>query len=407
MSEAALIEGIRNKFELLRPLMNERLRRHWAASETLTLPRGGVSLVAQATGLSRTTIWAGRKELRQQAGRAPQDIPPERIRAPGAGRPLLETGDATLVRDLEALVEATTRGDPQSPLRWTCKSTRHLAEELNRLGHRVSHGTVAALLHDLEYSLQANRKTREGKQHPDRDAQFEHISRQVRAFQRQGQPVVSVDAKKKELVGDFKNPGQEWHRRGHPEEVRAKDFPDKELGKVVPEGVYDLTQNQGWVSVGIDHDTADFAAESIRRWWQEMGAPLYPRARRLLITADAGGSNGYRSRLWKVALQRLADAVGLVISVCHFPPGTSKWNKIEHRLFCYITKNWRGRPLTSRAVVVKLIGQTKTRAGLQVRAELDTKAYPAGQKVSDEELAAVHLTPNAFHGEWNYTITPD
>ncbi len=407
MSQSKLIEGIRNKFELLRPLMNERLRRHWAACETLTLPRGGATLVAQATGLSRTTIWAGRKELRRQAELSPEAIQPERIRAPGGGRPLVEVGDSTVIRDLQALVEATTRGDPQSPLRWTCKSTRNLAEELNRLGHCVSHVTVAALLHDLDYSLQANRKTKEGKEHPDRDAQFEHINRQVRAFQRQGQPVVSVDAKKKELVGDFKNPGQEWHRRGHPEEVRAKDFPDKHLGKVVPEGVYDLTHNQGWLSVGIDHDTADFAAESIRRWWQEMGLPLYPRATRLLITADAGGSNGYRSRLWKVALQRLADAVGLQISVCHFPPGTSKWNKIEHRLFCYITKNWRGKPLSSRAVVVNLIGQTKTRAGLQVRAELDTNAYPTGQKVSDEELAAVHLTPDAFHGEWNYTITPD
>jgi Rhodopirellula transposase DDE domain len=407
MSESTLIEGIRNKYERLQPLMNERLRRQWAACETLTLPRGGVTLVAQATGLSRTTIWAGRKELRHQEQRAPDEIQPERIRAPGAGRPLVEASDPTVIRDLEALVEATTRGDPQSPLRWTCKSTRNLAEELNRLGHGVSHVTVAALLHDLEYSLQANRKTREGKQHPDRDAQFEHINRQVRAFQRQGQPVVSVDAKKKELVGDFKNPGQEWRRRGQPEPVRAKDFPDKELGKVIPEGVYDLAQNQGWVSVGIDHDTADFAAESIRRWWQEMGAPLYPRATQLLITADAGGSNGYRSRLWKVALQRLADALGLRITVCHFPPGTSKWNKIEHRLFCYITKNWRGKPLTSRAVVVNLIGQTKTRAGLQVRAELDTNAYPTGQKVSDEELAAVHLTPNAFHGEWNYTVTPN
>jgi hypothetical protein len=282
-----------------------------------------------------------------------------------------------------------------------------LADELNRLGHQVSHVTVAALLHDLDYSLHANRKTKEGKQHPDRDAQFTYINQQVRAFQNQGQPVVSVDAKKKELVGNFKNPGEEWHRRGRPVEVRAKDFPDPELGKVVPEGVYDLTHNQGWVSVGIDHDTADFAAESIRRWWQEMGAPVYPRATQLLITADAGGSNGYRSRLWKVALQRLADAVGLRISVCHFPPGTSKWNKIEHRLFCYITKNWRGQPLTSRAVVVNLIGQTKTRAGLHVQAELDTHAYPTGKKVSDAQLAAVHLTPNSFHGEWNYTITPN
>ena len=406
MSKATLVEGIRSKFELLRPLMNERLRRQWAACETLTLPRGGAALVAQATGLSRTTIWAGRKELRAQAELPPEQIQPQRVRAPGGGRHLVEACDPTVIRDLEALVEATTRGDPQSPLRWTCRSTRNLAAELNRLGHSVSHVTVAALLHDLDYSLQANRKTREGKEHPDRDAQFEHINRQVRAFQQQGQPVVSADAKKKELVGDFKNPGQEWHRRGHPEEVRAKDFPDKQLGKVVPEGVYDLTHNQGWVSVGIDHDTADFAAESIRRWWQEMGRPVYPRARKLLLTADAGGSNGYRSRLWKVALQRLADDLGLRMAVCHFPPGTSKWNKIEHRMFCHITRNWRGKPLSSRAVVVNLIGATSTRTGLQIRAELDTNAYPTGLEVSDEELAAVHITPDAFHGEWNYTIAP-
>ena len=406
MSDSPLLEGIRNKFELLRPLMNERLRRQWAACETLTLPRGGVTLVAQATGLARTTIWAGRRELRHQAERPPEALQPERARGPGGGRHLAEDDDPTLVRDLEALVEATTRGDPQSPLRWTCKSTRNLAAELNGRGHHVSHVTVAALLHDLDYSLQANRKTKEGKDHPDRDAQFEHINRQVRAFQRQGQPVVSVDAKKKELVGDFRNPGREWHRRGHPDEVRAKDFPDEELGKVIPEGVYDLTHNEGWVSVGIDHDTADFAAESIRRWWREMGQPLYPRATKLLLTADAGGSNGYRSRLWKVALQRLADDLGLRIAVCHFPPGTSKWNKIEHRMFCHITRNWRGKPLSSRAVVVNLIGNTTTRAGLRIRAELDTNTYPTGLEVSDEELAAVHIVRDRFHGDWNYTITP-
>jgi hypothetical protein len=406
MSKPTLLEGIRNKFELLRPLMNERLRRQWAACETLTLPRGGATLVAQATGLSRTTIWAGRKELRQQLDLPPEDIQPQRIRALGGGRHLAEDDDPALIRDLEALVEVSTRGDPQSPLRWTCKSTRNLAAELNRLGHCVSHVTVAALLHDLDYSLQGNRKTKEGKEHPDRDAQFEHINRQVRAFQRQGQPVVSVDAKKKELVGDFKNPGREWHRRGQPEEVRAKDFPDKRLGKVIPEGVYDLTHNEGWVSVGIDHDTADFAAESIRRWWQEMGRPLYPRAKKLLLTADAGGSNGYRCRLWKVALQRLADDLGLRTSVCHFPPGTSKWNKIEHRMFCHISKNWRAKPLSSRAVVVNLIGNTKTKAGLQIQAELDTNTYPTGIEVSDEELAAVHIVRDGFHGEWNYTIAP-
>jgi hypothetical protein len=319
----------------------------------------------------------------------------------------VEEADPILVKDLETLVEATTRGDPQSPLRWTCKSTRKLAEELNRQGHRVSYRTVAALLHDMDYSLQANRKTREGSSHPDRNAQFEYINRRVRAFQRAGQPVVSVDSKKRELVGDFKNPGQEWRPAGTPEKVRAKDFPDKRLGKVTPSGVYDLTYNEGWVSVGIDHNTSLFATETIRRWWCEMGAPLYPEADRLLVTADAGGSNGYRCRLWKVALQQLADTIGLRIEVCHFPPGTSKWNKIEHRMFCHITKNWRGKPLLSHAVVVNLIGNTKTKAGLHIQAELDTNTYETGREISDEELAAVRIEKATFHGEWNYTISPN
>jgi len=406
MTRDATSEAVRRKFELLRPLMNERLRRHWAASEALTLPRGGVTLVAQATGLSRTTIWAGLRELRHPDEVPAEDLPPRRMRHAGAGRPLLQETDPTLVRDLEALVEATTRGDPQSPLRWTCKSTRNLAEELQRQGHAVSYRTVAALLHDLDYSLQANRKTREGSSHPDRDAQFEHINRQVRVFQRAGQPVVSVDTKKRELVGDFKNGGQEWRPAGAPEEVRAKDFPDKRLGKVTPAGVYDLTYNEGWVSVGIDHNTSPFVTETIRRWWCEMGTPLYPDADSLLVTVDAGGSNGYRCRLWKVALQQLADTIGLRITVCHFPPGTSKWNKIEHRMFCHITKNWRGKPLLSRAVVVNLIGNTKTRAGLHIEAELDSNAYETGVKVTDEELAAVRMEKDAFHGEWNYTISP-
>jgi DDE family transposase len=406
MSRETTLEAVRHKFELLRPLMNERMRRHWAACEAMTLPHGGVTVVAQATGLSRTTIWAGLRELRHPADVPTDGLPPERIRHAGAGRPFLETADPTLVKDLEALLEATTRGDPQSPLRWTCKSTRNLAEELSRQGHGVSYRTVAALLHDLDYSLQANRKTREGSSHPDRNAQFEYISRRVRAFQRAGQPVVSVDSKKRELIGDFKNGGQEWRPAGAPEEVRAKDFPDQRLGKVTPSGVYDLTHNEGWVSVGIDHNTSPFATETIRRWWCEMGAPLYPEADRLLVTADAGGSNGYRCRLWKVALQQLADAVGLRITVCHFPPGTSKWNKIEHRMFCHITKNWRGQPLLSRAVVVNLIGSTRTKAGLHVQAELDTNAYETGIAVSDEELAAVRIKKDTFHGEWNYTISP-
>jgi hypothetical protein len=406
MEYATALEAVRQKFALLRPLMTERLRRQWAACEAQSLGRGGLALVACATGLSRTTIWAGRRELRQRADHPDEDLSPERVRAPGAGRHLVEDNDPAIRAALLDLVDATTRGDPQSPLRWTCKSTRNLADELRRQGHAVSHQTVAVLLDDLSYSLQANRKTREGRDHPDRDAQFEYINRQVRAWQKRGQPAVSVDAKKKELIGDFRNPGREWHPRGHPEQVRAKDFPDQALGKVIPEGVYDLRRNEGWVSVGIDHGTAEFAMQTLRRWWQEMGAPAYPVATELLITADAGGSNSYRSRRWKVALQRLADELGLRISVCHFPPGTSKWNKIEHRMFCHITKNWRGRPLASRAIVVGLIGNTRTQEGLQIRAELDTNQYATGIKVSDEELAALRVEEASFHGEWNYTIVP-
>jgi Rhodopirellula transposase DDE domain len=406
MIQSDKVEVIRNKYELLRPLMNERMRRQWAACEAMSLPRGGFALVAQATGLSRTTLWAGKRELQQPTQSSPQDVPPQRIRRAGGGRHLVESADPTLQRDLTELLEATTRGDPQSPLLWTCKSTRNLADELNRMGHRVSHMTVAALLHDLDYSLQANCKTREGRSHPDRNAQFEYINRQVRAFQKRGQPVVSVDTKKKELVGDFRNPGQEWHRRGHPEEVRAKSFPEEELGEVIPAGVYDLTFNQGWVSVGVDHNTAAFAKETMRRWWREMGSPLYPDATELLVTVDGGGSNSIRSRLWKVGLQELADDLKLAITVCHFPPGTSKWNKIEHRMFSHITQNWRGRPLRSRAVVVNLIGHTKTREGLKVRAALDTNPYPTGIEVSDEEFAAVNIRAAKFHGDWNYTISP-
>ena len=406
MDKATTLQAVQQKFELLRPLMTERLRRQWAACEAQSLGRGGLALVARATGLSRTTIWSGRRELHQRADRPEADLPPERVRAPGGGRHLIEDNDPAILDALLALVDATTRGDPQSPLRWTCKSTRNLAQELRRQGHCVSHQTVAALLHELGYSLQANRKTREGHDHPDRDAQFEYINQQVRAWQRKGQPVVSVDAKKKELIGDFRNPGREWHPRGQPEEVRAKDFPDKQLGKVIPEGVYDLGRNEGWVSVGIDHGTAEFAAQTLRRWWQEMGVPAYPRATQLLVTADAGGSNGSRSRRWKVALQGLADELGLRIAVSHFPPGTSKWNKIEHRMFCHITKNWRGRPLASRAIVVSLIGSTRTKAGLHIRAELDSNEYPTGIEVSDEEFAAVQVEEASFHGEWNYTIVP-
>src|SRR5271165_1006342 len=406
MDKASLVDAVRKKFELLRPIMNERMRRHWAASEVLSLPRGGVTVVAHATGLSRTTIAAGVRELRAPVDTPSEEVRPERARAPGGGRHPVVVHDATLVRDLEALVEPATRGDPESLLRWTSKSTRKLAAELNRQGHQVSHITVAALLHDLDYSLQANRKTRAGHGHPDRDAQFAYIDQQVRAFQGKGQPAISVDSKKRELIGDFKNAGREWRPRGVPEEVKVYDYPDKKLGKVTPGGVYDLTWNEGWVSVGIDHNTAQFAAETIRRWWQAMGSKVYPDARELLVTADSGGSNGRRCRLWKVALQDLADTLRLAISVCHYPPGTSKWNKIEHRMFCHITENWRGRPLRSRAMVVNLIGSTTTETGLHIEAALDNNSYPTGIEVSDEELAALRILRHRFHGEWNYTISP-
>jgi hypothetical protein len=311
-----------------------------------------------------------------------------------------------LLRDLDALVEPTARGDPMSPLRWTCKSTYRLAEELNRQGHAVSQRTICDLLHQMSYSLQSTRKTREGGQYQDRDAQFGYIARKVAEYQAAGDPVISVDTKKKELVGDFKNAGREWQPKGLSEQVRVHDFIDPALGKVAPYGIYDVTTNTGWVSVGIDHDTAEFAVESIRRWWREMGAAVYPNARRLLITADCGGSNGYRVRLWRRELQTLADELRMTIRVCHFPPGTSKWNKIEHRMFCHITANWRGRPLVSRQVVVNLIGSTTTQAGLHIRANLDENAYASGIKVSAAELAALAIERDEFHGEWNYQLRP-
>jgi transposase len=403
MVSQEILSLLHEKYQALVLFMDERVLRRWAAAEARSLGWGGTSAVSTVTGLSRTTIRAGIAELHQPT----PELPPERIRRRGAGRPRLTRTDPTLLEDLQNLLEPATRGEPEAALLWTSKSTRHLAEELVQRGHLVSHDTVGRLLEEIGYSLQANRKTREGTDHPDRDAQFGYINRQVRAFQRAGQPVISVDAKKKELVGNFRNPGREWHRRGEPELVRAKDFPDKQLGKAIPEGVYDMSRNEGWVSVGVDHDTAEFAGASIRRWWEEMGSAVYPRASRLLITADAGGSNGYRSRLWKVVLQNLATALGLRITVCHFPPGTSKWNKIEHRMFSYITKNWRGRPLVSRSVIVNLIGHVRTRKGLRIRAELDPHSYPEGIRVSDAELAQVRLRPAKFHGDWNYTILPD
>ena len=393
--------AIRRRFRLIERHLDERLRRLVAAAEVAAA--GSVSAVARATGVSRRAIRAGVKELKARGGAA---LAPGRIRRPGGGRKRTVDQDPTLVTDLEQLIEPTTRGDPQSPLRWTCKSVRRLAAELTRQGHRTSHRMVAAQLQQLGYSLQANRKTIEGTRHPDRNAQFEHINARVRAYLRQGEPAISVDTKKKELVGNFKNAGREWRPRGHPQPVQVHDFVQPELGRAIPYGVYDLGANTGWVSVGIDHDTAAFAVASIRRWWQAMGRRAYPRAQRLLITADAGGSNGPRVRLWKVELQTLADHLRRPISVCHFPPGTSKWNKIEHRLFSFISQNWRGQPLVSHAVIVNLIAATTTPTGLRVRARVDTHRYPSGLTVSRDALAAVRLRPDSFHGDWNYTILP-
>ena len=404
MDSAAVIERIRRKFQTLTVVMDERIRRHWAATEAIELGWGGVSHVARATGLSRTTILAGVRELKAQE--ASEAAPSPGIRRPGGGRKLLVETDPELWDALDALVDPMTRGHPETPLRWTCKSNRQLAAELTRQNHPVSDRTVACLLYAAGYSLQANRKTREGKGHPDRNAQFEHISQQVQRVQKRGQPVVSVDTKKKELVGDFKNAGQEWRPKDDPQKVRVHDFKDKDLGKAIPYGVYDVANNQGWVSVGIDHDTAEFAANSIHRWYEDMGSKRFPRARELMITADGGGSNSCRSRLWKVALQGLADRLELKLRVCHFPPGTSKWNKIEHRLFSYITSNWRGQPLVSHEAIVNLIASTTTKTGLVVQAALDTNVYETGLKVSDDELARIRLTPCDFHGEWNYTIAP-
>jgi hypothetical protein len=385
----------------LAPVLTERSRRLWAATEARALGRGGIERVREATGLARSTIERGVRELRSG-----ETLNPERTRQPGGGRKRATVKDVTLADDLEALVEPTASGDPDSPLRWTSKSVRRLAEELRAQGHEVSHNLVAELLHASGYSLQANRKTREGPQHPDRDAQFRYILDQVRHFQKLGQPAISVDTKKKELVGDFKNAGREWRPKGTPEPVRVHDFLIPEQGKAIPYGVYDLHRNEGWVSVGIDHDTASLAVNAIRSWWKRMGRPAYANATSLLITADAGGSNGPRLRLWKWELQRYANRTGLAITVCHLPPGTSKWNKIEHRLFSHIATNWRGKPLVSLAAIVNLIGSTTTAAGLRVRSEIDPGSYPKGTVVTDKQMAQVNLKPHRFHGDWNYTIRP-
>jgi len=392
------------RHEALIGILDERQRRLHAAVEAKVLGHGGVKRVSQATGVARGSILAGLKEL---ASPQPVVDEPRRVRRAGAGRKKLVDRNPGVREALERLVEPAARGDPQSPLRWTCKSLMQLARELGAQGHAISHVSVGVLLKDLGYSLQGNRKTLEGASHPDRNAQFDYINDKTQAALSAGQPVISVDTKKKELVGRYKNAGKEWMPQGAPEPVKVHDFVDAELGRANPYGVYDVARNAGWVSVGTDHDTASFAVATIRRWWQAMGQPLYPAAKELLIMADGGGSNGSRVRLWKLELQRLADELGLSIRVSHFPPGTSKWNKIEHRLFSHISLNWRGQPLVSHEVIVNLIAATTTRKGLKVRAELDPTLYAKGVKVSDEAFAAIRISRDDFHGEWNYVISPN
>jgi hypothetical protein len=395
------IETVRLKYVSLAPVLTERSRRIWAATEAQALGHGGIAIVERATGISRSTIARGIRETRAGA-----TFDSDRTRRVGGGRKKAAEKDATLMADLEALVEPTASGDPQSPLRWTSKSVRRLAGELKAMGHRASHRLVADLLQASGYSLQANRKTLDGPQHPDRDAQFRYINEQVRGCQKRGQPAVSVDTKKKELVGDFKNGGREWRPKGDAEPVRVHDFVIPEKGKAIPYGVYDLHRNEGWVSIGIDHDTASFAVNAIRRWWKLMGRTVYGDNTTLLITADSGGSNGSRVRLWKWELQKFADRTGLSITVCHFPPGTSKWNKIEHRLFSYIAMNWRGKPLVSLAAIVSLIGSTTTTAGLRIRSEIDEGSYPQGVAPTKQQVARINIERHSFHGDWNYTIHP-
>ena len=401
---------MRSKYEMLSGRLDERSLRLCLASDAIALGRGGISLVAMAAGVSRTTIHAGLRELRERGSWSSAeeaiDSHKRRIRRPGGGRKSLAETDETLLEDLNRMLDPVTRGDPMSPLRWTCKSTTKLAAELRKMGHRVSQATVWRLLDELGYSMQSNRKGREGSKHPDRNAQFEFINASAREFLERGWPVISVDTKKKELIGPFKNAGREWQKKGEPVEVNMHDFADPALGKVIPYGVYDIGRNEGWVSVGISHDTAQFAVEAIRRWWRQMGRRAYPTAPEILITADGGGSNGARVRLWKLEVQRLADELGLRVSVRHFPPGTSKWNKIEHRMFCPITENWRGRPLISRLAVVELIAATRTAQGLALYAELDETSYETGKAVSDEQMRSLAIERCEFHGEWNYRLSP-
>ena len=394
-------DTIRAKYEALAPVLTERSRRLWAATEAKSLGHGGIAVVIRATGISRSTISRGLQELASGAA-----VEPQRVRRRGGGRQRTTDKDPTLLTHLTALLEATTAGLPDAPLRWTSKSTRKLAAELQAMGHTISATLVAELLVQQGYTLQANRKTREGSQHPDRDAQFHYLNDQIHGAQQRGEPVISVDTKKKELVGDFKNPGREWRPKGTPERVRVHDFVIPEQGKAIPYGVYDLSRDEGWVSVGIDHDTASFAMNAIRSWWQKMGRTVYGGASHLTVTADGGGSNGSRSRLWKWELQQFANRTGLTITVCHYPPGTSKWNKIEHRLFSYIAMNWRGKALTSLATIVSLIGTTTTTSGLRVRSEIDKRSYPKGVTITDEQMQQLHLKRHQFHGDWNYTIHP-
>jgi Rhodopirellula transposase DDE domain len=395
--------AIKLRYVAVDPVLDERARRRFAAAEALAAGRGGVTAVARVTGMARSTIDRGLAELRGETVTA---AAPDRIRRKGGGRKPLTVMDPTLLSDLKYLVEPTTRGDPMAPLLWTAKSLRRLAAGLRGLGHRICHNVVADLLRDMGYSLQANRKTREGMNHPDRDAQFGYINDQVKRALAASEPAISVDTKKKELVGDFKNGGREYRPKGEPEPVRVHDFIIPELGRAAPYGVYDIADNAGWVSVGIDHDTASFAVNAIRRWWQAMGRARYPHATQLVVTADCGGSNGVRLRLWKRELQTLANELGISITVCHLPPGTSKWNKIEHRLFSFITQNWRGRPLVSYQTIVQLIAATTTDTGLKVQCEIDPNTYPAGVKVTDAEMDAINIHRHEFHGDWNYTISP-
>jgi len=393
-------KDLRRKFGLIWPHLDERARRMMAANEARQLGHGGVSIVSQACGLSRVTITKGMRELRSRP------LEPGRIRRPGAGRPSLLLVDPDLPRILEGLVEPLSRGDPESPLRWTCKSTRMLAAELTSQNHALSHEKVAQLLRQMDYSLQGNRKTEEGNDHPDRDEQFEYINEQVRRALAAGRPVISVDTKKKELIGNYENRGRQWRKSKSPQKVNGHDFPGPSVPRAYPYGIYDLARNRGFVNIGTDHDTGAFAVASIRGWWRFEGWRLYPDSRRLLITADGGGSNGYRLRQWKMELQKLTDDAKLSIMVCHFPPGTSKWNKVEHRLFSFISTNWRGEPLRDYETVVRLIAGTTTAKGLKVTCRLDRRRYPVGRKISDEEFATINLFPNAFHGEWNYVIRP-